>query len=183
MCYRAAINVIDAGASRLTARARVILLKSFFCPCFCTVPSAVVAVPGVFISRFSCRPGNATGRDQLLLLWPSLSMCCTPRFPPRILKKIRLGATQEAQPGRRRFVFSSSTDQTRNPRQRTAAQLGVVSWLNTVAESLFATLFPANCRLCSAPLVNISRLPVCDECCLLCTPLLVELVPFVERDW
>ena len=36
--------------------------------------------------------------------------------------------------------------------------------MNTVAESLFATLFPANCRLCSAPLVNISRLPVCDEC-------------------
>jgi len=36
--------------------------------------------------------------------------------------------------------------------------------MNTVAESLFATLFPANCRLCSAPLVNISRLPVCQEC-------------------
>lgn len=71
---------------------------------------------------------------------------------------------QEARPGRRRFVFSSSTDQTRNPRERTAAQPGVVSWVNTVAESLFATLFPANCRLCSAPLVNISRLPVCEEC-------------------
>ena len=38
--------------------------------------------------------------------------------------------------------------------------------MNTVAESLFATLFPANCRLCSAPLVNISRLPVCEECLL-----------------
>lgn len=38
------------------------------------------------------------------------------------------------------------------------------SWMNTVAEGLFATLFPANCRLCSAPLVNISRLPVCKEC-------------------
>ena len=36
--------------------------------------------------------------------------------------------------------------------------------MNTVAEGLFATLFPANCRLCSAPLVNISRLPVCEEC-------------------
>ena len=92
-------------------------------------------------------------------------MCCTPLCQPRILKKIRPGATQEAQPGRRRFVFSSSTDQTRRPRERTAAQPGVVlSWMNTVAESLFATLFPANCRLCSAPLVNISRLPVCEEC-------------------
>src|SRR5215475_1395425 len=92
-------------------------------------------------------------------------MCCTLLSPPRILKKIRLGAIQEAYPRRRRFVFSSSTDQTRRPRERTAAQPGIVlSWMNTVAESLFATLFPANCRLCSAPLVNISRLPVCEEC-------------------
>ncbi len=36
--------------------------------------------------------------------------------------------------------------------------------MSTVAEGLFATLFPANCRLCSAPLVNISRLPVCEQC-------------------
>ena len=36
--------------------------------------------------------------------------------------------------------------------------------MNSVAESLFATLFPSDCRLCGAPLVNISRLPVCDEC-------------------
>ena len=36
--------------------------------------------------------------------------------------------------------------------------------MTTVAEGLFATLFPANCRLCSAPLINISRLPVCKEC-------------------
>ncbi len=36
--------------------------------------------------------------------------------------------------------------------------------MNAAAEGLFATLFPANCRLCSAPLVNISRLPVCKEC-------------------
>ena len=33
-----------------------------------------------------------------------------------------------------------------------------------IAESLFATLFPSDCRLCFAPLVNISRLPVCQEC-------------------
>jgi ComF family protein len=31
-------------------------------------------------------------------------------------------------------------------------------------ESLFATVFPSDCRLCAAPLVNISRLPVCEEC-------------------
>ncbi|MFZ0947999.1 MAG: ComF family protein [Candidatus Sulfotelmatobacter sp.] len=33
-----------------------------------------------------------------------------------------------------------------------------------VAESLFAVLFPSDCRICGAPLVEISRLPVCQEC-------------------
>jgi ComF family protein len=33
-----------------------------------------------------------------------------------------------------------------------------------VAESLFATLFPSDCRFCGAPLINISRLPVCRDC-------------------
>jgi ComF family protein len=33
-----------------------------------------------------------------------------------------------------------------------------------VAQGLFAALFPSDCRLCGAPLVNISRLPVCLEC-------------------
>jgi ComF family protein len=36
--------------------------------------------------------------------------------------------------------------------------------LSPVAESLFATLFPSDCRLCHTPLVNISRLPVCLPC-------------------
>jgi ComF family protein len=29
---------------------------------------------------------------------------------------------------------------------------------------LFATLFPSDCRLCGVPLINISRLPVCEDC-------------------
>lgn len=33
-----------------------------------------------------------------------------------------------------------------------------------MAESLFATLFPADCRICGEPLVRISRLPVCENC-------------------
>jgi ComF family protein len=33
-----------------------------------------------------------------------------------------------------------------------------------VAESLFAVLFPSDCRICGTPLVRISRLPVCEEC-------------------
>src|SRR6478609_7377921 len=40
----------------------------------------------------------------------------------------------------------------------------LVSSVSGVAESLFATLFPSDCRLCGTPLVNISRLPVCEEC-------------------
>jgi ComF family protein len=49
---------------------------------------------------------------------------------------------------------------------RTAASNGpgVVPWAAEVAESLFATLFPADCRICGEPLIRISRLPVCDVC-------------------
>ncbi|MBZ5704515.1 MAG: ComF family protein [Acidobacteriia bacterium] len=45
-----------------------------------------------------------------------------------------------------------------------AKQSSLVSWVGGLAESLFATLFPSDCRVCGAPLVNISRLPVCEEC-------------------
>ncbi len=37
-------------------------------------------------------------------------------------------------------------------------------WPGRIAESLFAVLFPSDCRICSAPLIRISRLPVCQEC-------------------
>ena len=40
----------------------------------------------------------------------------------------------------------------------------LVSSVSGVAESLFATLFPSDCRLCGTPLINISRLPVCRPC-------------------
>jgi len=33
-----------------------------------------------------------------------------------------------------------------------------------MAESLFATLFPADCCICGEPLIRISRLPVCENC-------------------
>jgi ComF family protein len=38
------------------------------------------------------------------------------------------------------------------------------AWASRAAESIFAVLFPADCRICSAPLVRVSRLPVCAEC-------------------
>jgi ComF family protein len=40
----------------------------------------------------------------------------------------------------------------------------LVGSVSSVAESLFATLFPSDCRFCRAPLINISRLPVCQAC-------------------
>jgi ComF family protein len=66
----------------------------------------------------------------------------------------------------RRFVFSSSRDLqgTRSNTGFARVEAAVLSFFNGAAESLFATLFPADCRLCGAPLVRISRLPVCDDC-------------------
>jgi ComF family protein len=37
-------------------------------------------------------------------------------------------------------------------------------WARGIAESLFATLFPSDCRLCNNPLLSITRLPVCQSC-------------------
>jgi ComF family protein len=40
----------------------------------------------------------------------------------------------------------------------------VARWAERIAASLFFTLFPADCRVCSAPLIEISRIPVCRNC-------------------
>lgn len=50
----------------------------------------------------------------------------------------------------------------------------VVSAPKILAQSLFATLFPSDCRLCALPLLNISRLPVCEACLLAVRPLAGE---------
>ena len=66
----------------------------------------------------------------------------------------------------RRVVFSSSRDldRTRFAAGVSKVEAVVFSCLSSAAESLFATLFPADCRLCGSPLTKISRLPVCDDC-------------------
>ncbi len=46
-----------------------------------------------------------------------------------------------------------------------------MTWASAAAESLFATLFPSDCRVCGAPLVRISRLPVCEDCLRTVTPI------------
>lgn len=79
-------------------------------------------------------------------------------------------AASLAVPGERgRLVFSSSEDPIRatgtKPLTRDGSLVSMlVASLSGVAESLFATLFPSDCRLCGTPLVNISRLPVCLSC-------------------
>jgi len=75
-------------------------------------------------------------------------------------------------------VFSSSEDRIRAS-QSSVAVVGpsIVSskpfpalvnvgqgWIRSAAESLFSVLFPSDCRICAAPLLNISRLPVCLDC-------------------
>ena len=40
----------------------------------------------------------------------------------------------------------------------------LVSSLGYTVSSLFSVFFPSDCRICSLPLVNISRLPVCPDC-------------------
>ncbi len=79
--------------------------------------------------------------------------------------------------GRGRLVFSSSGIPIRAPQsaakqnERTASLITSATRIakssiakSWIAESLFATLFPSDCRLCSSPLTNISRLPVCEAC-------------------
>jgi ComF family protein len=82
-----------------------------------------------------------------------------------ILKKIRLVGAPEAAAGWRRIVFSSNRTPIRATGTRVVSQDNpLVSWASGVAAGLFATLFPSDCRLCGVPLINISRLPVCEDC-------------------
>jgi len=67
-------------------------------------------------------------------------------------------------PGDGRVVFSSSRDLTRAQAKVADGGSSFVAWAEHMAESLFATLFPSDCRLCGAPLLKISRLPVCEDC-------------------
>jgi ComF family protein len=44
------------------------------------------------------------------------------------------------------------------------AQHGFVSFAKRAAATLFFTFFPSDCRLCNAPLISFSCLPVCQSC-------------------
>ena len=64
-----------------------------------------------------------------------------------------------------RVVFSSRETLERKRRDQRAEQRAVpVAPLKTLLQNVFSVLFPSDCRLCSTPLNNISRIPVCTEC-------------------
>ena len=70
----------------------------------------------------------------------------------------------KARPGlavARRVVFSSSGDPTRSVEE--PAERGH-SFVFSLADGLLSVLFPSHCRLCQAPLTQMSRLPVCHAC-------------------
>ena len=97
-------------------------------------------------------------------------------FCTAILKKIRPVGAPEAAAGRGRIAFSSNGTPIRATETRVVAQDSpLVSWASGIAAGLFATLFPSDCRLCGAPLINISRLPVCEDCLGAMRPITGEL--------
>ena len=64
-----------------------------------------------------------------------------------------------------RVVFSSrETLERKRRKQRAELRAVLVAPLKTVSRSVFSVLFPSDCRLCTAPLDSISRIPVCDQC-------------------
>lgn len=73
----------------------------------------------------------------------------------------------------RRVVFSSSVlDRAqRVPHRTTQLRDAMKSAVKAASSSLFAILFPADCRICHAPLTNIASLPVCDPCLARIVPL------------
>jgi ComF family protein len=57
------------------------------------------------------------------------------------------------------------------PGEHSLAKLGFVRFAERAAATLFFTFFPADCRICGSPLIEVSRLPVCESCLLELRPL------------
>jgi ComF family protein len=65
--------------------------------------------------------------------------------------------------GWREAVFSSTGFRIRAT-QSQAANHGFARWVEQAAAAVFFTFFPADCRICGSPLIEVSRLPVCKSC-------------------
>jgi hypothetical protein len=92
VCGQGIFIVIDAGARTVFALVHGILRKDSFSPYFCFGLYVVEIATGALIVRCWCRSASGMRRARLLLLKISLRLCCTPKYPTRILKKIPLGA-------------------------------------------------------------------------------------------
>jgi len=78
----------------------------------------------------------------------------------------------------REVVFSSRGDETRaTVVSRESVGLTIAAYLRPLADSAFALLFPADCRICREPLLRASRLPVCQDCCDAVVPIEGSLCP------
>jgi ComF family protein len=51
------------------------------------------------------------------------------------------------------------------------AHPGFVGLARRAAANLFFTIFPSDCRICGSPLIEVSRLPVCENCLIALRPL------------
>jgi ComF family protein len=51
------------------------------------------------------------------------------------------------------------------------AHHGFAGFAKRAAATLFFTFFPADCRICNSPLIEVSRLPVCESCLTALRPL------------
>ena len=71
------------------------------------------------------------------------------------------------------YVFSSGViDRAQSVPHRTPQLRDAMkSAVKVASESLFSVLFPSDCRICRTPLLNISRLPVCEPCLAKISPL------------
>jgi ComF family protein len=100
--------------------------------------------------------------------------------PPAVIlltkQAIARSPAQKFSAGHTEAVFSSTEDRIRASHANAAegsppiafshmppAAIGF-HWAGRVAESLFAVLFPSDCRICGTPLIKISRLPLCQDC-------------------
>jgi ComF family protein len=54
---------------------------------------------------------------------------------------------------------------------RGLARHALAGWAERLLANLFFALFPSDCRICGAPLFNVSRLPVCRSCLTAVQPL------------
>src|SRR5262245_34202385 len=74
-----------------------------------------------------------------------------------------------------RSVFSSTGDLARQQVSETTGFSALLTPFRAAANGLFNIVFPSECRICGAPLTEISRLPVCSRCISAMSPIEGEL--------